>query len=59
MAATTTAPTAVNCALLCLQFQNHPDFAARAVFYSTLVSPITVTGIIFLVQGNFLQRFVM
>jgi len=47
-------PTAVNCMLMCLEFDNHPDFAAKAVFYSTLLSPITVTLTIFLAQGNFL-----
>lgn len=50
----TATPTAVNCMLLCLQFDNHPDYAARAVFYSTLLSPITVTLVIFLAQGNIL-----
>ena len=43
-------PTAVNSMLLCLQFDNHPDYAARAVFYSTLLSPLTVTCSIFLAQ---------
>jgi hypothetical protein len=51
------APTAVNCMLLCLEFDNHPDYAARAVFYSTLLSPITVTLTIFLAQGNLLSVF--
>jgi len=50
-------PTAVNCMLLCLEFENHPDYAARAVFYSTLLSPITVTLTIFLAQGGFLPGF--
>lgn len=50
-------PTAVNCMLLCLEFDNHPDFAARAVFYSTLLSPVTVTLTIFLAQGDFLPGF--
>ncbi len=53
----TAMPTAVNCMLLCLQFDNHPDFAARSVFYSTLLSPITVTLTIFIAQGNFLPGF--
>ncbi|KKL60954.1 hypothetical protein LCGC14_2200150, partial [marine sediment metagenome] len=30
----TATPTAVNCMLLCLEFDNHPDYAARAVFYN-------------------------
>ncbi|MFP4054983.1 MAG: AEC family transporter [Phycisphaerae bacterium] len=50
-------PTAVNCMMLCLEFDNHPDFAAKAVFYSTLLSPITVTGVIFLAQSGILPGF--
>ena len=50
-------PTSVNSMLLCLEFDNHPDYAARAVFYSTLFSPITVTLVIFLAQGNLLPMF--
>ena len=56
MLISTAVPTAVNCALLCLQFQNHPNFAARVVFYGTLLSPATVTGVIYLAQGGFLER---
>lgn len=52
----TTTPTAVNTMLLCLEFDNHPDYAARAVLYSTVLSPLTVTLAIFLAQGNFLAR---
>jgi hypothetical protein len=48
----TASPTAVNCMLLCMEFDNHPDYAARAVFYSTLISPITVTLVIYLAQGG-------
>ena len=47
-------PTAVNAMLMCLEFDNHPDYAAKAVFYSTLLSPITVTLTIFFAQGGFL-----
>lgn len=54
MLISTSSPTAVNCMLLALEFDNHPDFAARAVFYSTLLSPVTVTLCIFLAQGNLL-----
>ena len=50
----TATPTAVNCMLLCLEFDNHPDYAARAVFYSTLLSPVTVTLVIFLAQSGLL-----
>ena len=41
-------PVSVNCMLICLEFDNHPDFLARSVFYSTLLSPVTVTGVILL-----------
>lgn len=51
-------PTAVNVMLLCLEFDNHPDLAARAVFYSTLLSPVTVTLTIFVAQANVLPGFV-
>ncbi len=47
-------PTAVNAMLMCVEFDNHPDYAAKAVFYSTLLSPITVTLTIFFAQGGFL-----
>jgi predicted permease len=50
----TASPTAVNCMLLCLEFDNHPDFAARAVFYSTLLAPVTVTLVVFLAQSGLL-----
>ena len=50
----TATPTAVNCMLLCLEFDNHPDYAARAVFYSTLLSPLTVTLAVFFAQGGLL-----
>lgn len=53
----TSYPTAVNCMMLCLEFDNHPDFAARTVFYSTLLSPITVTAVIFLAQSGLLPGF--
>jgi hypothetical protein len=50
-------PTAVNCMLMCLEFDNHPDFAARSVFYSTLLSPVTVTLVIFVAQSGVLPGF--
>ena len=50
----TSSPTAVNCMLLCLEFDNHPDFAARSVLYSTLMAPVTVTGVIFLARSGLL-----
>ena len=51
------APTAVNCMLLCLEFDNNPDYAATAVFYSSLLSPITGTLVIFLARGGLLPGF--
>lgn len=40
-------PTAVNSALLALEFDNEPEFAAATVFYSTLLSAITVSLVIY------------
>lgn len=53
----TSTPTAVNAMLLCLEFDNHPDFAARSVFYSTILSPVTVTLTIFLARSDLLPGF--
>ncbi len=50
MLISTATPTAVNCMLMCMEFDNHPNFAARSVFYSTLLSPVTVTLVIYLAQ---------
>ena len=46
------APTAVNSVLLAIQYDSEPDFASQAVFFSTIVSSITVSLIIFLVAGK-------
>ncbi|GMV80404.1 MAG: hypothetical protein AMXMBFR7_15880 [Planctomycetota bacterium] len=46
-------PTSVNCMLLCLEFDNHPDYVARTVLYTTLLSPLTVTGVVLLARGGF------
>ena len=54
MLISTSTPTAVNCMLLCLEFDQHSDYAAQAVLYSTLLSPLTVTLVIFFAQGGFL-----
>lgn len=43
----TSFPTAVNSALLALQFENEPEFAAAAVFYSTIISTLTVSATIY------------
>jgi len=50
----TSMPTAVNCMLLCLEFDNHPAYVARCVFYATLLSPITVTLTILLARSGVL-----
>ena len=50
----TSVPTSVNCLLLCIEFDNHPDFLARSVFYSTLLSPITVTLTILLAHSGWI-----
>ena len=44
-------PTAVNSALLALEFDNEPEFAAAAVFYSTLFSVVTVWFVIWVTRG--------
>ena len=40
-------PTAINSALLAAEFHNEPDFAAATVFYSTLLSAISVSLVIY------------
>lgn len=55
MLISTAMPTAVNCLLLCMEFDNHPAYVARSVFYSTLLSPITVTLTILLAQSGTLS----
>jgi len=44
------APSAVNTVLVALEFENEPDFAASAVFYSTVFSAVTVAVTVFLVR---------
>lgn len=46
------APTAVNSVLLAIQYDSDPDFASQAVFFSTIISSLTVTLVIFLVAGK-------
>lgn len=46
------APTAVNSVLLAIQYDSDPEFASQAVFFSTIISAITVTLVIFLVFGR-------
>lgn len=54
MLISTSFPTSVNCLLICLEFKNHPDFVARSVFYSTVLSPITVTLTILLARSGWI-----
>ncbi len=44
-------PTAVNSALLALEFDNEPEFAAAAVFYSTLFSTLSVSFVIWALRA--------
>ncbi|MBU3113224.1 AEC family transporter [Clostridium lacusfryxellense] len=46
------APTAVNAVLLAIQYDSDPEFASQAVFFSTIISSISVTFVIFLVVGR-------
>ena len=46
-------PVSVNSVLMCIEFDNHPDYQAQSVFYSTIFSPITVTSTILLAQVLF------
>lgn len=41
-------PSAVNTALIAVEFDNEPDFAAQVVITTTLLSAITLTGVIYL-----------
>lgn len=46
-------PTAVNTALISVEFKNHPDFASQVVMVSTLLSSITLTGVIYFATNMF------
>lgn len=43
-------PTAINTAILAREFDNEPDYASQNVFVSTLLSPFTLSVVIFLVN---------
>jgi malate permease and related proteins len=47
------APTAVNSVLIALEYKNEPDYAAQAIFTSTVFSAVTVTMVIY-----FATRFI-
>jgi predicted permease len=40
-------PSAVNTALIAVEFDNEPDFAAQVVLTTTLLSALTLTGVIY------------
>jgi predicted permease len=44
-------PTSLSSVLLAVEFDNEPDFASQAVFTSTVISIVTVTFVIALIQG--------
>lgn len=46
------APTAVNAVLLAIRYDSEPTFASQTVFLSTVISPITVSLVVFLVSGK-------
>lgn len=43
-------PSAVNTAIIAKEFDNEPEYASQIVFMSTLLSAITISGIIFLLN---------
>ena len=49
-------PTAVNSALIALEYDNESDFAAATVFYTTLLSAITVSFFVFAARVAFPVR---
>ena len=46
-------PTAVNTALIAVEFKNKPDFASQTVMVATLLSSITLTGVIYFATKMF------
>lgn len=40
-------PTAVNTAILALQYDNEPEYAARVVYFTTLFSPVSLSLVIY------------
>jgi malate permease and related proteins len=40
-------PTAVNTAILALQFNNEPEYASRIVYFTTLFSPLSLSVVIY------------
>lgn len=46
-------PTSVNSAVIAQEYDNHPDLAAQIVLFSTLISAITVSMVIYLARFLF------
>lgn len=46
-------PTAVNTALISIEFDNHPEFATQSVMVSTLLCPVTLTVVIWAARMMF------
>jgi len=46
-------PTSVNSAVIAQEYNNHPNFAAQIVLFSTLMSAITVSIVIFFARVLF------
>lgn len=46
-------PTAVNSALIAVEYDNHPDFASQTVLFSTLACTITLSAVIFMARVLF------
>lgn len=46
-------PTALNTALIAMEQDNYPDFAAQTVLYATLLSPLSLTCVVFLSRTMF------
>ncbi len=46
-------PTAVNSALIAVECDNHPDFATQVVILTTLLSSITLVGVIYMASRLF------
>ncbi|MEF2293426.1 AEC family transporter [Virgibacillus dokdonensis] len=46
-------PTAVNSSVIAQEYNNHPNFAAQIVLFSTIFSTITVTAVIYLSRHLF------
>lgn len=44
-------PSAVNTAIIAKEFDNEPEFASQIVLVSTVLSPLTISAIIYLIRG--------